>query len=145
MEVSVRKILAAIAFLLAARDPRLAAQVTTATFYGIVTDATGNVYVAAGAAIDKFSNTGVPILTWGTQGTGPGQFVSVYGLAIDSAGNVLATDEAGRVQKFSPTGTFLGSWGVNLQSPRGIAIDRDGFVFVSETLGHGVDRLDLRQ
>ena len=49
---------------------------------------------------------------WGQQGSEPGQFESVWQLAIDSLGNVLATDSAlDRIQKFSPTGSHLATYG----------------------------------
>jgi DNA-binding beta-propeller fold protein YncE len=49
---------------------------------------------------------------WGAQGSGPGQFESVWQLAIDSLGNVLTTDSAlDCIQKFSSTGSHLATYG----------------------------------
>lgn len=44
----------------------------------------------------------------GSEGSGPGQFRSLQGMAVDSAGNVYVADSPNRrVQKFSPAGEFL--------------------------------------
>ncbi|MBI4426309.1 MAG: hypothetical protein HY567_01925 [Candidatus Kerfeldbacteria bacterium] len=41
------------------------------------------------------------ILKWGEQGTGPGQFNTARGIAVDQSGNVFVTDGSERVQKFT--------------------------------------------
>lgn len=52
------------------------------------------------------------LLKWGGMGTGESQFYSLFGVAVDSAENVYATDrDNNRVQKFTSTGTLLGWWG----------------------------------
>jgi sugar lactone lactonase YvrE len=53
--------------------------------------------------------------SFGTQGTGNGQFNNPTGVALDSSGNVWVTDTANnRVEEFSSTGTFMTTfgWGV---------------------------------
>ncbi|PYK09348.1 MAG: 6-bladed beta-propeller, partial [Verrucomicrobia bacterium] len=62
----------------------------------------------------------------GGRGTGKGEFDSPAGIAVDPNGNVLVADtNNGRVEKFSPTGTFVTSIG-QFEAPNGIAIDRAG-------------------
>jgi tripartite motif-containing protein 71 len=71
-------------------------------------DASGNVYEADLAAnrIQKFTSTGTFITKWGSTGTAPGQFNgSPFGLAIDSNGNVWASDGT-RVERFDENGNF---------------------------------------
>lgn len=106
----------------------------------IAVDASGNVYVPDGnnARIQKFSNSGGFISMWGwgvatgvnafeTCSTPPclagiggrreGQFGGLRGAAIDRDGNLLVAEtNNNRVQKFSPTGTFLGMWGWGVQT-----------------------------
>ena len=68
----------------------------------------------------------------GRQGIGKGQFDNPHGLAVDSAGNIFVADTGnGRIEKFSPTGTFLTSIG-QLEAPNGIAVDRAGNIYVAE-------------
>jgi DNA-binding beta-propeller fold protein YncE len=75
----------------------------------------------------------------GGHGNGRGQFDSPRGIATDSAGNIFVADTGnGRIQKFSPTGTFLtvigtkGSGHGQLADPNAIAIDRSGNIYVAE-------------
>jgi DNA-binding beta-propeller fold protein YncE len=73
-------------------------------------DKAGNIYVADGygnARIAKYEPTGKYIKSWGSRGTGPGQFNIVHGIAIDAQGNVYAADEGNhRIQVFDGNGTF---------------------------------------
>ena len=49
---------------------------------------------------------------WGTVGTGDGNFTSPSGVAVDSTGDVYVADSGNsRIQKFTPTGTFITKWG----------------------------------
>jgi DNA-binding beta-propeller fold protein YncE len=46
--------------------------------------------------------------TWGTPGTGPGEFDLPHGIAIDAAGRVLVADRSNaRIQVFDQVGRFL--------------------------------------
>lgn len=57
--------------------------------------------------VHKFSlKDGSFLATWGSQGTGPGQFDWVHGIVVDSKGAVYAADTYGqRIQKFVPAAT----------------------------------------
>ena len=51
---------------------------------------------------------------WGSMGSSDGQFLSAYGLAINSSGYVYVSDinsALSRIQIFSSDGTYVGKWG----------------------------------
>src|SRR5215472_58426 len=67
----------------------------------------------------------------GGRGNGRGQFDNPHGLAVDSAGNIFVADTRnGRIEKFSPNGTFVKS--IAVTAPNGIAIYRPGNIYVAE-------------
>jgi sugar lactone lactonase YvrE len=75
---------------------------------------------------------GVPNMFKGGRGTGKGEFDSPTGMAVDPSGNILVADTGnGRIEKFSPNGTFVTSIG-QFEAPNGIAIDRVGNIYVAE-------------
>ncbi len=75
---------------------------------------------------------GSPITAFeGGHGNGKGQFENPHGLAVDSAGNILVADTGnGRIQKFSPNGTFVTS--IATIDPNGIGVDSAGNIYVAE-------------
>jgi ABC-type Fe3+ transport system permease subunit/streptogramin lyase len=71
----------------------------------------------------------------GSRGTGLGQFNKPRSVAVDLHDNLYVVDITGRVQKFSPAGTFLLSWQMpqtDKGKPKGMGLDRDGNVVVIE-------------
>jgi DNA-binding beta-propeller fold protein YncE len=75
---------------------------------------------------------GPPTMFEGGKGRGNGQFDSPAAMAVDPNGNFLIADTGnGRIEKFSPTGTFVTSIGL-FEAPNGIAIDRGGNIYVAE-------------
>ena len=67
----------------------------------------------------------------GGHGSGKGQFDNPHGIAVDGAGNILVADTGnGRIQKFSPNGTFVTS--IATTDPNGIGVDRAGNIYVAE-------------
>jgi sugar lactone lactonase YvrE len=91
---------------------------------------------------------GVTNMFEGGKGAGKGQFDSPTGLAVDAKGNILVADtNNGRIEKFSPTGTFLSTLGTDpighgqLGHPNGIAIDGAGNVYVADVSNHVVEKL----
>jgi len=92
---------------------------------------------------------GVTNMFEGGKGSGKGEFDSPLGMCIDGSGNILVADTGnGRIEKFSPTGSFLsviaskGSGHGQLAEPNGIALDRSGNIYVAEVgSNHRVQKL----
>ena len=92
---------------------------------------------------------GVSNVFEGGRGTGKGEFDLPTGLAVDANGNILVADTGnGRIEKFSPAGTFLSTIGTKgaghgqLGEPNGIAVDRAGNIYVAEVApNHRVQKL----
>src|SRR5262245_33055984 len=89
-------------------------------------DAAGNIFVADGAGnnarIAKFNNKGVFVKSWGSKGTGPGQFGSVLAIAVDAQGNVYAADGGNkRIQVFDNNGTFKTQY-TNVGTPAALCV-----------------------
>jgi hypothetical protein len=73
-------------------------------------DAAGNIFVSDGygnARIAKFDRSGRYVKSWGTRGTGQGQFDTPLSLAIDAKGNLYVADRGNRrIQVFDNDGAF---------------------------------------
>ena len=54
--------------------------------------------------------------TFGGEGTGPGLFKDELGVAVDQAGRVYVSDDTRRVQRFDPSGRFLNTWNIPLET-----------------------------
>jgi sugar lactone lactonase YvrE len=78
------------------------------------------------------------VTSWGSEGSGPGQFHGPYGVAVDSHHHVYVTDLANdRVEKFTSDGEFRRTWGSRgagpgqFRYPVGVAVDSHGHVYVA--------------
>ncbi len=72
---------------------------------------------------------------FGSRGAGVGQLNKPRSVAVDNQDNLFVVDMTGRVQKFSPSGSFLLSWQMpqtDLGKPKGMCRDRDGNIVVVE-------------
>jgi DNA-binding beta-propeller fold protein YncE len=90
-------------------------------------DSAGNIYVADGygnSRVAKFDRNGKFLLTWGSRGTGPGQFNLPHGIAIDAKDTVYVADrENNRIQLFDTNGTFKTQY-TNVGRPNAICISQ---------------------
>ena len=115
----------------------------------------GSVYVAddLNHRIQKFTPDGVFVTEWGTQGTGDGQFYSVYDVSVATDGSVYVADsgtwsslENNRVQKFTPDGVFVRKWGTygtddgQFDQLRGITVASDGSVYCLDYNNNRIQR-----
>ena len=95
----------------------------------------GELFVADGYGqfrVHRFAADGALLCSWGTEGSGPGQFALPHCLRLDSRGRVLAIDrENGRIQHFDVDGNYLGEWS-DLGAPNDIFIDANDHVFIAE-------------
>ena len=97
------------------------------------------IFVSLAAAIAVLASISF-VSTWGTSGTGDGQFLTPTGIAVDAAGSVYVAEGNGnRVQKFDSAGVLLLKFGTGgaanggLVSPSGIATDSAGNIYVSDS------------
>ena len=141
-------------FLLYARKPRSYSNLsshqrvfqTSSRPFGVAVDDNGDVYIAAyyGHSIDVFNQHGTKLRTFGSNGSGDGQFNYPSDIAV--RGNVLYVLEQNnhRIQKVTTSGQFISKFGTygsgdgQLNTPRGICLDQNGRIFVSENSGNRV-------
>jgi sugar lactone lactonase YvrE len=112
----------------------------------IAFDAQGNMYVAdlGRYKVLKVSPGGKILTSWGSYGSGQGQFEQPEAVAVDSHDNVYVGDNERdriRIEKFSGTGTFLGivltqvrpqrQIGFTDFNPIGLAIDSSDNLYVA--------------
>ena len=126
---------------------------------GIVVAPNGTVYITdqINRRVQQFTREGKFLRKWGEYGVGAGQFggntpptVRTGGpqfIASDHRGNLYTTEASvGRIQKFTPEGKYLLSWGDNSKNPGGfggreknlpgpiaLVLDRRDRVWVSAT------------
>ncbi|MGE3908620.1 MAG: peptidyl-alpha-hydroxyglycine alpha-amidating lyase family protein [Chloroflexota bacterium] len=95
----------------------------------------GELYVSDGygnCRVHRFSADGELIQSWGTPGTGPGEFNLPHGIWVLPDERVLVADrENDRIQIFSPSGEFITQW-LDVQRPTQLYARGDGLVYVSE-------------
>jgi len=104
--------------------------------------------------IQKFDANWNPIAMWGSKGSGDSQFCHMEHIAVDKYDNIYVTDPQSdpgcskepRVLKFSSNGTFITKWGSygtkdgQFVDPEHLAIDDDGYVYVSDRKNERVQK-----
>ena len=97
---------------------------------GLTVSQSGNIIVSEfdKHCVSIFNPAGEKVKSFGSQGSGDGQFIRPAGVAVDAEDNILVVDRNNhRVQKFTSDGNFIaavGSHGNNqleFEFPRGIA------------------------
>jgi DNA-binding beta-propeller fold protein YncE len=113
-----------------------------------VVDKNGNVFVSFFGSDDgnlqKYDPQGNLITSWGSTGSGDGQFAGrIEDIAMDQDGNLYVTDSFNhRIQKFDGDGNFLLKFGSGpgteghgtFTNTRGVAVDSNGNIFVVDNL-----------
>jgi streptogramin lyase len=99
----------------------------------------GNIFVADGhgqatnARVVKFSKDGTFIKTWGTKGSGPGQFDIPHTIAMDSQGRIFVGDRNNnRIQIFDQDGKYITEW-KQFGRPSCIYITKDDTMYVVDS------------
>ncbi len=93
------------------------------------------------------------VQTWGSIGTGDGQFVSPHGIALAPDGSIYVADgDNHRIQKFDQQGNFVLAFGTpsgadnpqppmgSFNEPWGIAVGSDGSIYVTDTWNHRIQK-----
>ncbi|MCR8561679.1 VCBS repeat-containing protein [Mucilaginibacter sp. BJC16-A38] len=136
--------------------------------YGIVADASGNLYISDAAQIKKITPAGVitPFAGSSTDGFANGQgnaaqFNGPAGMAIDKSGNLYVADQVNNlIRKITPGGlvsTYAGATGpdgayqgsvdgnlttAGFANPFGLVFDSHGNLFVSDYNGQVIRKID---
>ena len=94
-----------------------------------------------GPAKEKGNSFATVLLTFGSEGIGPGMFNDARSIAIDGTGRIYVGEyTGGRIQVFDPDGKFLNQWTIGDRKTilRGLAADRKGTVYAAH--GGGISR-----
>jgi DNA-binding beta-propeller fold protein YncE len=90
-----------------------------------------------------------PVRSFGTEGSGPGQFMLPLGVAVARDGTAYVADTFNnRIQVFGSSGEHQGSLGTEgagpgqFNTPFAVAVDRRGRLFVADTGNRRVQRID---
>jgi uncharacterized protein (TIGR03437 family) len=149
-------------------DGGVATAAQIANIQGVAADLAGNLYlsdtanhrvrkVSAGGVISTLAGTGSAGFSGDNGPARDAQINLPYGLAVDSAGSVYVADLGNnRVRRISPDGTIttvagtgrdgpLGDGGAAtdavLLTPRNVALDAAGNLYISEYFGHRVRKV----
>ncbi|MCF6211672.1 MAG: hypothetical protein L3J88_09940 [Gammaproteobacteria bacterium] len=118
-----------------------------------VNSATGVLYIAdtGNDRIVRRSTAG-SFSTWGSTGSGNGQFNRPTGIAVDNNGDIYVADTMNhRIQKFNANGAFITAWGSHgsglgqFDMPTDVDVALIGsmtFVYVADSNNHRVARSD---
>ena len=105
-----------------------------------------------GSCVSVLTPEGEKIRTFGTRGSGNGQFANANGVTVDKDDKIYVVDN-NRIQKFNPEGEFVavvggvGSNQLQFHSPVGIVYNhRDNNLYVADQCNHRIQVLtiDLR-
>lgn len=91
----------------------------------------------------KFDKDGKFLMTWGTKGTGPGQFDLPHSIDIDQQRRVYVADRSNsRIQIFDENGKYLDQWN-NIRSAYHIMITQDQHLWVADGVTNKFLKYDL--
>ena len=120
--------------------------------WGVAINQRGEVVMTeyGGHCVSVFSPSGEKLRSFGTWGSGQGQFKYPSGVAVDGEGNILVADSNNhRIQKFTAEGQFLSTVGTNGNGPLQFMYPTDiafntsnNKVYVSGNLNHHVQVLN---
>ena len=101
----------------------------------------GFIYISDGyanARVHKYDPAGRHVMSWGSPGIDPGQFMVPHNIAIGRNEMLYVADrEAHRVQVFDTSGTLQAVWH-DVHRPCGLTVGPDGNVYIGELNGVGL-------
>ncbi len=104
----------------------------------VVVAPNGDIYVGDGHGngsndrVVKYAKDGTFVMAWGKHGKAEGQFDTLHGIALDSAGQVYVADRVNnRIQIFSPEGKFVAEW-KQFGRPSDVVIDKNDVMYVND-------------
>ncbi len=81
-------------------------------------DSDGNIYITDGyvnSRVAKYDRNGDWVKSWGSKGSGPGQFRLPHAIAIDRSNNIYVGDRSNhRIQVFDTDGKFLRTFSIDV-------------------------------
>ena len=99
----------------------------------------GHSFAQGANRVSKYASDGRFIMSWGSTGSGSGEFNHPHTIALDSQGRVFVGDRGNnRIQIFDQEGTFLDVW-YQFGRPSGIAITADDRIYVADSESWGTD------
>ena len=111
----------------------------------VTVDYRDNLYVATSTRIFIFNAQGEFQRIVGKSGNGPGEFIGITSLWVDTAGRIYVTDARSlAVHVLTSEGEVIAAFGEhetgfdNFSLPIAIATDRRGYIWVADTLRHVV-------
>jgi hypothetical protein len=91
----------------------------------------------------KFDRNGRFLMTWGTRGTGPGQFNLPHAIDIDRNRRIYVADRSNsRIQVFDENGKYLDQW-PNIRQPFHIMISADQHLWIADGVTNKFLKYDL--
>ena len=122
-------------------DPPLLSEPTD-----LVVASNGDIFITEGHSfsqganrVSKYTSDGTFLMSWGTTGSGVGEFNVPHTIALDSQGRVFVGDRGNnRIQIFDQEGDFLDVW-YQFGRPSGIAITGDDRIYVADSESFGTD------
>ena len=99
----------------------------------------GHSFAQGANRVSKFASDGAFIMSWGSTGSGAGEFNVPHTIALDSRGRVFVGDRGNnRIQIFDQDGSFLDVW-YQFGRPSGITITSDDRIYVADSESWGTD------
>ena len=115
---------------------------------GLAIAPNGDMFVSDGYGahrVHKFSADGELLLSWGKEGTGPGEFALLHNIWVDSRNRVFICDrENDRIQLFDTDGNFIEEW-TDLVRPGDVWVLDDIVHVIESGPEGGVSLWDLDQ
>lgn len=117
---------------------------------GIAIDSNHQIFLidSGSSKIKKFDVNGRLLDSWGTFGSGEGQFKNPTGILVDSKYVHVADTDNSRIQTFDKDGNFVRAWGKSgigsqsLKSPVSISLDSSGIFLVSDSSLNKISKYD---